>query len=397
METVWTVPYHVPSIGKEEIDEVTDTLRSGWLTTGPKVRQFEEEFRTFVGAPNALALNSCTAALHLALVAMNLEPGDEVITTPLTFCATINAIVHAGGVPVLADVDADGNLDPAGVADALSPRTRVVLPVHFAGLPCDMQAIWAIARRHGLRVIEDAAHAMPASFRGVRIGGQSPWGESDAVAFSFYATKCLTTGEGGMLTTPNASVHSRCKSLSLHGISADAWMRYADTRRWFYEVRECGFKCNMSDIQAAIGIHQLHRQIDFCEQRAAIAARYTDAFSRFDDVIVPRSPVDRSHAWHLYVLRLRRENLPEARDAFLNTLHREGVGASVHFIPIPLHPFYSGRFPLAAWPCARAFYESALSLPIYPGMTERQLDVVISTVERAITSVRRPLFAVAGR
>jgi dTDP-4-amino-4,6-dideoxygalactose transaminase len=396
METAWTVPYHVPSIGQEEIDEVTDTLRSGWLTTGPKVRQFEEEFRTFVGAPNALALNSCTAALHLALVAMNLEPGDEVITTPLTFCATINSVIHAGGVPVLADVDCDGNLDPRSVADAITPRTRVVLPVHFAGLPCDMQSIWALARRRGLNVIEDAAHALPASFRGVRIGGQSPWGASDAVAFSFYATKCLTTGEGGMLTTRDAPVHARCKSLSLHGISADAWMRYADTRRWFYEVRECGFKCNMGDVQAAIGIHQLHKQIAFREQRAAIAARYTEAFSRFDGFIVPRSPADRSHAWHLYVLRLRGETLPDARDAFLDALHRDGVGASVHFIPIPLHPVYAGRFPSAAWTHARAFYESALSLPIYPGMTGRQVDLVISTVEKVLTATRRPLFAVAG-
>jgi perosamine synthetase len=260
-----------------------------------------------------------------------------------------------------------------------------------------MESIWTIARTHGLRVVEDAAHAMPARYRGMMIGSPTPWGESDAVAFSFYATKCLTTGEGGMLTTPDAALHSRCKVLSLHGISADAWMRYADTRRWFYQVLECGFKYNMSDIQAAIGIHQLHKQTAFQSERATVAARYTAAFSHFDELICPRSPADRSHAWHLYVLRLRDQSVEGGRDAFLADLQHAGIGASVHFIPLPLHPVYAKQFRPDACPRATAFYESAVSLPLFPGMTDQQVQTVISAVTRTLSSHRRQLFAVASR
>ncbi len=262
------IPFNLPTIGEEEIAEVVATLRSGWLTTGPRTAQFEREFRAYVQAPHALAVNSCTAGLHLALAALGIGKGDEVITTPLTFCATVNTILHVGATPVLADIRADGNIDPEAIESRITERTRAIVPVHIGGLPCEMDAIWDLARRHDLRVVEDAAHAIGSQYKGLPIGGGFPPKRrcSDVVAFSFYATKNLTTGEGGMVTTHREALLERMRILCLHGISKDAWNRYSEKGNWYYEVVECGFKYNLSDLQSAIGIHQLRRQEKFIER-----------------------------------------------------------------------------------------------------------------------------------
>ena len=272
------VPFHRPSIGQEEIDEVVRTLESGWLTTGPRTAEFERDFRSYLGVPSALAVNSCTAAMHLALAALKIGPGAEVITTPLTFCATVNVILHVGATPVLADVGPDGNIDPASVEACITDRTRAIIPVHLGGLPVDMDPIWDIARRKRLYVIEDCAHAVGAHYKGWPIGAGNPARGlySDAAAFSFYATKNLTTGEGGMVTSHNGKFADDMKVLCLHGISKDAWNRYTDKGNWFYEVLEPGFKYNLSDIQSAIGIHQLRKLDGFIETRRRYAELYNE-------------------------------------------------------------------------------------------------------------------------
>ncbi len=264
MSTQSFIPFHLPSIGDEEIREVEATLRSGWITTGARTAQFEKDFAAYVGAPHALAVNSCTAGLHIALAALGIGPGDEVITTPVTFCSTVHTILHVGAKPVLADIGADGNIDPEQIERAITSRTRAIVPVHLGGLPCDMTRIWEIARKHGLFVIEDAAHAAGTLYKGRQIGAASDGGHSsDAVAFSFYATKNLTTGEGGMITTPKEALFGKMKMFSLHGMSHDAWNRYTEKGRWYYEVADAGFKYNLSDIASAIGIHQLRKLESF--------------------------------------------------------------------------------------------------------------------------------------
>lgn len=385
------ISFHVPSIGEEEIAEVVDTLRSGWLTTGRRTEQFEREFREYVGAPHALAVNSCTAALHLALISLGIGSGDEVITTPLTFCATVNAILHVGATPVLADIGPDGNLDVRSVEERITRRTRAILPVHFAGLPCRMDAIWDLARRYGLQVIEDAAHAAGATYDGRRIGASGDGGpESDAVAFSFYATKNITTGEGGMVTTPRADIAQRMRILCLHGISADAWKRYSVKGNWKYSVVECGWKYNLSDIQSAIGIHQLRKLDSFTQAKTALARRYSERLCRLDEVETPAEFARGTHAWHLYCIRLRTELLSIDRDEFILELREYGIGASVHFIPIPLHPAYAGICSLSADLCPRAMemYPRLVTLPLYPSMTESQADRVIDAVEMILTRHR---------
>src|SRR4051812_25205678 len=281
MEQVPFIPFNVPTIGKDEIDEVVNTLSSGWLTTGPKTAQFEREFQEYVRAPYALAVNSATSGMHLALVALGIGPGDEVITTPLTFCATVNTILQAGATPVLADVKQDGNIDVASVRDRITLRTRAVIPVHFGGWPCDMDALWRLAKQWGLAVIEDAAHAAGTQYNNQYIGAGDSKSEhrSDAVCFSFYATKNLTTGEGGMVTTHSESLLEKMRVFCLHGISKDPWNRYGSAGRWFYEVTACGYKYNLSDIQAAIGIHQLRKLEHFIAARTAVANFYNEQFA----------------------------------------------------------------------------------------------------------------------
>ena len=394
------VPYHRPSIGPEEIEEVVSTLKSGWLTTGPRTFQFEQEFRASLGVPRALAVNSCTAGLHLALVALNVGPGMEVITTPLTFCSTVNVILHVGATPVLADVGPDGNIDPASVSARITGRTRAIIPVHLAGLPCDMDALWALARRHGLYVIEDCAHATGSYHRGSPIGAGNPaTGDfSNASVFSFYACKNMTTGEGGMVTTHDEELADSLRILCLHGISKNAWDRYSDRGNWYYEVLRSGFKYNLTDIQSAIGIHQLRKLGSFVEARRRQAQAYNRGFADVEEFEVPPQKDDCQHSWHLYMLRLNLEKLEISRDQFIMELKDKGIGTSVHFIPIPLHPFFA---PLACRPenkCpqALALYPRLISLPIYPGMTESQIKYVVETAKDIARKARKKKPGVSG-
>ncbi len=384
------LPFNRPSIGEEEINEVIATLKSEWLTTGPRTAQFEREFAAYVQARFSLAVNSCTAGLHLALLGLGIGPGDEVITTPLTFCATVNTILHVGAVPVLADIGPDGNIDPDCIQNKITERTKAIIPVHFAGLACQMDRIWALARAHRLFVIEDAAHAIGSHYQQQPIGASTYQGSpgSDAVAFSFYATKNLTTGEGGMVTTANQDLIEKMRILCLHGISKDAWNRYSERGKWFYQVVECGFKYNLSDIQSAIGIHQLRKQEDFLKTRTEYAHYY---HQRFADVEEMETPVDSHygrHSWHLYVLRLQLHRLQIGRDEFIEQLQQRGIGTSVHFIPIPLHPLFASSLSRIASSCeqALALYPRILSLPLYPAMNqfelERVADAVIDIVQR---------------
>jgi dTDP-4-amino-4,6-dideoxygalactose transaminase len=386
------IPFHVPSIGDEEIHEVVETLRSGWLTTGPRVARFEREFREYVQSPHAVALNSATAALHMALASMNIQPGDEVITTPITFCATVHTILHVGATPVLADIGPDGNIDPTSISRRITRRTRAIVPVHVAGLPCAMKDIWALARRRGIAVIEDAAHAAGACYEGSPIGAaQTANGCSDAVAFSFYATKNMTTGEGGMLTTPHAAIGDTVRMLSLHGMSRDAWERYSEHGAWHYDVVAHGFKCNLSDIHAAIGIHQLQKLEQFLTTRAEYAERYHRILGDLDTVDLPPDNPRCRHAWHLYILRLNLDRLKITRDEFIRELHDAGIGTSVHFIPIPHHRFFAS-LPVAEYPCPEALrlYPRIVSLPLYPAMTLEQVNYVAHTARAILGRTRRP-------
>jgi dTDP-4-amino-4,6-dideoxygalactose transaminase len=387
------VPFHRPSIGREEIDEVVRTLESGWLTTGPRTGQFEQEFREYVGAPYAQAVSSCTAGLHLALVALNIGPGAEVITTPLTFCATVNVILHVGATPVLADVGEDGNIDVTSIAIRVTERTRAIMPVHLAGLPCEMDSIWTLARQHGLRVIEDSAHAAGSRYRGLPIGARNPVSGqgSDASVFSFYATKNLTSGEGGMVTTNDEALAELLKSLCLHGISKNAWNRYSDRGNWYYEVLRPGFKYNLTDIQSSIGIHQLRKLEGFIEARTRLVSAYNRAFAGVEELELPPDKDDCRHAWHLYTLRLNLDRLTINRDEFIKELTNQGIGTSVHFIPIPLHPFFArlAERPENQCPRALALYPRMISLPLYPAMTEAQVGYVAEAVKEIARKTRK--------
>ena len=381
------LPFALPHITQAEIDEVVDTLRSGWLTTGPKTKRFEREFAERVGAPYALAVNSATAAMHLALDAIGLRPGDEVIVPVYTFTATAEVVVYFRAQPVLVDVDpVTCNIDPAQIEKHINSRTRAIMVVHIAGLPAEMDAIHAIAKAYDLPVIEDAAHAFPAKYRGRMIGTVS-----DFTAFSFYVTKTLATGEGGMLTTSNPEHAQRIAIMTLHGISRDAWKRYTSEGSWYYEVIQAGYKYNMTDIAAAIGLHQLARSEWLLDRRRAVAQRYTEAFSQLPEVETPPNPAHVEHAWHLYMLRLHLERLTITRDAFIQALTEANIGSSVHFIPLHLHPFYRDLYQLAAedFPAALHAYRRVISLPIYPGMKDEDVEDVIAAVERIIAAHRK--------
>jgi dTDP-4-amino-4,6-dideoxygalactose transaminase len=380
------LPFAPPTLGEEEIAEVVDTLRSPWITTGPKTRRFEEAFAAAVGAPGALAVNSCTAALHTALACLNLAEGDEVITTPLTFTATVNVIEHVRARPVLVDVVPDTlNLDPTLVAAAITARTRVILPVHYAGHPAELESLRVLARAHDLTLLEDAAHALPAAYRDRRIGeGSSP------VAFSFYATKNLTTAEGGMLTGDPAFLE-RARVMSLHGMSRDAWRRYDKGGSWRYDVLQPGFKYNMTDVQASLGLWQLKKLPAFHRRRAEVAAAYTRAFATEEALEPPTARAHVAHAWHLYVLRLRPEVLRVDRDRFIDELTARNIGTSVHFIPVHLHPYYREKYGYVAeqFPVAYGSYQRMLSLPIHPGLTDEDVSDVIEAVLDVVRTFRR--------
>jgi len=392
------IPFNRPEIGDAEIGEVVSTLRSGWLTTGVRTAQFEKEFKEYVGARHAQAVSSCTAALHLALAALNIGPGDEVITTPLTFCATVSVIVHVGATPVLADIGPDGNIDPESIAQRITPRTKAIIPVHLAGTPCDMEAIWKLAKKHHLFVIEDAAHAAGTDYKGRKIGSQEF--PSDAVCFSFYATKNLTTGEGGMITVNDKSLADRVKMLTLHGINKDAWNRYREDGSWYYEVLECGFKYNLSDLQSAVGIHQLRKLEGFIERRTRYAECFLKAFADLPQLELPEPSRVGRHCWHLFALRLRLDMLSIDRSRFIAELRRRNIGASVHFIPIQLHPFFKKWADLPENQCPKALelYPRLVSLPLYPSMTQEEVSYVARSVrEITLEFSRERFFPVASR
>jgi len=375
------LPFSPPAISEEEIAAVADTLRSAWITTGPKTKRFESEFTQYLGAPAALALNSCTAGLHLALLALDIGPGDEVITTPMTFCSSVNVIEHVGARPVLADIEPNTlTLDPARVAEAITPRTRAIMPVHYAGHPADMAPLLELARQHGLYLVEDAAHALPATYRGQRIGTIG-----DLTAFSFYATKNLTTAEGGMLTGAPELIE-RARLLSLHGMSRDAWKRYDANGSWYYEVVEAGWKYNMTDIQAAIGLVQLQRLESMQRRRREIVAAYNQAFGQLDALQTPTERPDAESAWHLYVLRLNLDRLTIDRARFIEELRARNIGTSVHFIPIHLHPYYRDRYGFQPqdFPVAYREYLRLISLPLHPGLSDEDVQDVIAAVRDVV-------------
>ncbi len=422
------LPFSLPDIGDEEIAEVVSSLKSGWLTTGPKAKQFEEDFAAFIGnGVEAVAVNSATAGLHLALEAAGIGPGDKVITTPYTFTATAEVVRYLGADPVFVDIDPQTfNIDPERIVKCLedqklgrwedekksrknrklrnseakrirkndgstsqvhnvsgsSLRIKGIIPVHFGGLSCDMDRILEISKVHNLKVIEDAAHALPSSCNRKLIGAL----ESDATVYSFYATKTITTGEGGMIVTRDSALAERCRVMRLHGISSDAFDRYTSSKpKWFYEVIAPGYKYNMTDIAASIGIHQLKKAWNFHKRRAEMAARYDEAFKDLPVILPPHAPAGDVHAWHLYVIRLT-EDVRVKSDEFIEKMYEKGIGCSVHFIPLHLHPYWRDRYALKPeeFPVAQKTYERVVSLPLYTRMTDNDQERVIRAVKEIL-------------
>jgi len=382
------LPYHQPLLGAEEEASVLDTMRSGWLTTGPKTKLFEKQIAEYVGAANCVALNSCTAGLHLALEAVGVGPGDEVITSPITFASTANVIVHRGAAPVFADVEPDTfNLDPAAFEAAITPKTKAVIPVHLFGQACDMDAINAIAKRHGIAVIEDAAHAIGTEYRGQRIGGSG-----NLTAFSFYATKNITSGgEGGALTTNDPGLTERLAIMSLHGISKDAWKRYSSSGYKHWDIICPGYKYNMFDLQAAVAIPQLARIDAFWSRRVELKAIYDAAFRGIPELLLPTERSYGRHAYHLYPVVVRTEDLTTDRDGLMNAIQAENVGVGVHFRAVHLHPYYrdTWHFRRGMFPNAEYYSDRTISLPLYPKMTDDDARDVIRVVRQEIAANRQ--------
>lgn len=376
--------FAAPDIHQEEIDEVVACMQAGWLGTGPRVARFESDFASYKGVTPAqvAGVNSCTAAMHVSMVAANMEPGSEVITTPLTFCATVNSILHAGLTPVLADVDPHTqNIDPDAIEAAITPRTRAIMPVHFAGRPCDMDRIMAIARKHDLLVIEDCAHAIETEYRGRKAGTFGDFG-----CFSFYVTKNVVTGEGGMILGRNEALMARARMLALHGMSKDAWHRFSDKGYKHYQVVECGFKYNMMDLQAAIGIHQLARVEPSWVRREAIWNQY-NSMLRDLPIGLPAEPeADTRHAYHLYTVMIDQDRCGIARDEFLDAMNRQGVGTGVHYLSIAEHPYYQERFGWRPeqWPNATRLGRQTVSLPISPKLRDSDIQRVVAAVRASI-------------
>ncbi|MBI3248528.1 MAG: DegT/DnrJ/EryC1/StrS aminotransferase family protein [Deltaproteobacteria bacterium] len=388
------LPFSPPLIGEEEIAEVVDTLRSGWITTGPKTKRFETDFAAYINAPAALALNSGTAALHIALAVLGIGPGDAVVTTPMTFCSTVHVIEQVGAQPILVDVEPDTlNISPSKVAEVIKKfqvpsskfQVKAILPVHLYGHPCDMDAIGEIAQKYELAVLEDAAHALPAKYKGRFIGSGN-----NLTAFSFYATKNLTTAEGGMLTGA-VELLERARVLSLHGMSRDAWKRYDKGGSWRYEVIAPGFKYNMTDIQASLGLWQLKKLDRFQQRRRQVVAAYNQAFGCREELEIPVERPGVEHAWHIYALRLRPETLRIDRDQFINELTAQNIGTSVHFMPIPLHPYYRDKYGYRPedFPVAYENYLRLISLPLNPRLTDQDVNDVIEAVLDIVKQHRR--------
>lgn len=378
------LPYNQPWVGQEELDEVAATLKSGWLTMGPKVERFEGLLAQYTGAKHAVALSSCTASLHLSLVALGIGRGDEVITTPFTFAATANVIIHVGAKPVFVDIEPDTyNISPERIEEAITKKTKAIIPVHYAGQPCNMKAINGIAEKNGLRVIEDAAHALGAEYENKRIGTFS-----DSTCFSFYVTKNITTGDGGAVTTNNEELADRLKILRLHGMSKDAWKRYSSKGNWYYEIKEAGFKENMTDISAALGIHQIRKLDKFISIRRKYAGLYDKELTKLNEITTPHKEPNVRHPYHLYPILLKKHS----RAAFMKQMSEHGISCSVHFLALHLQPFYreklgfkKGDFPVTEWVSDRE-----VSLPLYPRMSEEDVWDVISAVRKTLKLLRAP-------
>ncbi|GJM17008.1 MAG: spore coat protein [Thermodesulfobacteriota bacterium] len=381
------IPFHKPYITEDEVSEVLDTVRSGWLTMGPRTLQFEQEFSKYVGSPHAVAVNSGTSALHLALKAIDLKPGDEVIVPTMTFTATAEVVCYFNATPILVDIERDThNMDVSLIEKTITPRTRAIIPVHYGGQPCDMDAIMEIARSRGLYVIEDAAHSLPAWY-----GEKSVGTIGDLTCFSFYATKPLAAGEGGMVTTENGDWAERIRVLRLHGISKDAWKRYSAGGSWYYEVTEVGYKYNMTDVQAALALSQL-RKLDFMwERRKYITKMYSEGFSGSEAITTPTFRPDRVSSFHLYPIKINPDALTIDRAQFIEELGKRSIGTSVHFIPLHRHPFYRNRFSYDEkdFPEAEWVYERLISLPVYPGMSNREIEYVINSVNDISTKHKK--------
>lgn len=388
------VPFFIPSIGDEEIDEVVQAIKSGWITTGPRAKRFEADFARYTGAKYAISVNSATAGLHLSLEAAGVRRGDKVITTPYTFTATAEVVRYLGADPLFVDIDPDTfNIDPEKIAEAAEKNSDVkaIIPVHIGGLVCDMDPILDVAKKYNLKIIEDSAHALPAEYKGKKVGTIG-----DFTVFSFYANKNITTGEGGMITTDNPDYADRLRKMRLHGIDHDAWEREEESavrESWYYEVVAPGFKYNMNDISAAIGIHQLKRANDFRTAREKIARRYDSAFGKMLPNVKPayqtlQGSTDdafySAHSWQLYILNV--EDAPCGRDRFIRALSAMGVSTSVHFRPLHLHRYWKEKYDLKPedFPVALSLYERSISLPIYPAMDNSMIDKVIESVSIAV-------------
>ncbi len=375
------LPFSPPSIGDKERDEVMDTLMSDWITTGPKTKAFEAKLKDCLEAPAVVALNSCTAGLHVGLLAMGIQPGDEVIVPSMTFCATANVVEHVGAKPVLVDVLPDTlNIDPEAVARAINPKTKAIIPVHYAGHPVNLDAIFQLADKHGLQVMEDAAHAISARYKGQLVGSRK-----NLAALSFYATKNITTSEGGCLTG-DAELVEKARIIGHHGMNRDAWKRFDKSGSWYYEVVLPGFKYNMTDIQAAIGLHQLDRLAGFQKRRREVVKAYAAGLGRLSCLQLPVELSDVESSWHLYVVRLRLEQLRIDRNTLIEELKNRNIGTSVHYLPVHMQPFYQQKYGYRPEDCpvAADAFSRMLSLPLHPGMTDQDTADVIRAIEEII-------------
>lgn len=393
------VPFFKPSITESEVDEVVDTLRSGWLTTGPKTKRFEEEFAQYIGQPTAVAVNSCTAALHLALEAIGVKRGDRVVVPTMTFAATGEVVRYFGAEPLLVDCRTDDyNLDveDAGrrIEEAVTRGERVVaiIPVHYGGQVCDVAGVQRLAKKYGLKIVEDAAHCCPAHYRD---DADSPWksvgAEAEISCYSFYANKTITTGEGGMACTSDAELADRMRVMSLHGISKDAWKRFSSEGSWYYEIVAPGFKYNLTDIASALGLHQLRRADEFRAQRCHWAGRYTELLKDVDELVLPSEQPDRRHSWHLYEIRLKMDRLTIDRGAVIQKLRERNITTSVHWLPLHQHPYYRETYGYQAedYPAAAAVYPGLVTLPLFPGMTEEQVMHVADSLKTILAGALR--------
>lgn len=392
------IPFHQPSIGNEEIEEVVETLKSGWLTTGLKAKRFETDFAEYVGLRHGIAVNSCTAALHLALEAIGLKAGDSVIVPTMTFAATAEVVRYFNARPLLVDCDmADMNLSipdaSCQIEKALvrGDQIKAIIPVHYGGQICDMVGVKSLAQRYGLKVIEDAAHCCPAFYQDSTGAWGSVGATSDICCFSFYANKTITTGEGGMACTDNSEYADRMRIMALHGISRDAWKRFTADGSWYYEITAPGFKYNLTDLAASMGIHQLRKADEFRRKRALLAECYAEELESVEEIILPRERNNRIHSWHLYVIRLKSGQLSIDRAQFIAELKRAGIGTSVHWMPLHMHPYYRDNFGYKVddFPNAARLYDEIVSLPIYPGMSEDDVKSVAGHIKRIIAENSR--------